>query len=349
MERKLAAIMAIDVVGFAGRLSRDEADTLARIAVLRRDVIDMQVGACRGRVFKAMGDGFLAEFSSTLEAARCALNIQRAMALEARAGEGADPLQLRIGIALGDVLMEGEDLLGEGVNAAARLEAMAEPGGIAVSDAVMAQIRGKLDIPLEDGGHRRLKATDAPMHVYLTRAAPGASGGFFDFDEDLLNRSTITGSCLCGEVRFEITAPPISSGYCHCRICQRFSGSAFSTWAAFPAAAVTFPGKAPRYHASSPIAERGFCATCGASLTYRLLRPKEAAYLVIFTPALEEAAQQAPGTHSGVESQMPWIDILDDLPRTRTAESRVLQEAWASVGLPDPGSWGPGARPPDPF
>ena len=84
-------------------------------------------------------------------------------------------------------------------------------------------------------------------------------------------------------------------------------------------------------------------------MTYRLLQPKRAAYLVIFTANLDEPQRHAPAAHSGMESKMPWIEILDDLPRTRTAESRVLQEAWSSVGLPDPMSWGPLAKPPGVF
>ena len=112
---------------------------------------------------------------------------------------------------------------------------------------------------------------------------------------------------------------------------------------------MTFLNDEPRYFASSPIAERGFCPTCGSSLTYRLIRPRTAAYLVVFTSSLDEPKGHAPAAHSGIESQMPWIELLDDLPRTRTADSRVLQEAWSSVGLPDPENWGPLAKAPDVF
>lgn len=349
MERKLAAIMAIDVVGFAGLTSQDEIGTLAKVAQLKNDVIGMQVEANRGRLFKSLGDGFLAEFSSTIEAVNCAVGIQRLTKLEAQRSSDDHPLVLRIGVSLGDVVVEDGDLLGNGVNTAARLEAICEPGGIAVSAEVMAQIRGKVDLPLEDVGHKRVKDTDAPMHVYMTRSRTGLSGGFMDLDDDALKGSLITGGCLCGAIRYEISAPPISTGYCHCSICQKFTGSSMSTWTAFPASAVQFVEDEPRYFASSPIAERGFCPTCGSSMIYRLIQPKKAAYLVIFTPTLDEPKKYAPAAHSGMESKMPWIEILDDLPRTRTAESRVLQEAWSSVGLPDPDSWGPRAKPPDVF
>lgn len=347
MERKLAAILAADIVGFAGLVSRDESGTLARLERLRLEIIDLQVEAHRGRVFKSLGDGFLAEFSSTVEAVNCAVGIQRAAALAARKSNEPDSFVLRVGVSLGDVVVQGEDLLGDGVNTAARLESMAEPGGIAVSGEVMAQVRGKIDLPFEDCGHQRLKDTDAPLHVYKTVSKTGGASGFMDFDEDALAATAIRGGCLCGDIRFEINAPPISTGYCHCRICQRFTGSAMSTWTAFPSASVAFAGAEPRYFRSSPIAERGFCPSCGSSLTYRMLKPKPAMFLVFFTSSLDEPQAHAPVAHSGMESRMPWLEILDDLPRTQCADSRSLQAAWSSVGLPDPETWGPLAEVPE--
>lgn len=349
MERRLAAIMAIDVVGFAGLTSRDEDGTLAKLSQLKNNVIGMQVEANRGRLFKSLGDGFLAEFSSTIEAVTCAVGIQRMTMLEAKRSSDDEPLLLRIGVSLGDVVVQDGDLLGNGVNAAARLEALAEPGGIAVSAEVMAQIRGKIDLPLEDAGHKRLKDTDAPLHIYMTKSQTGLKGGFMDLDENTVHGPLITGGCLCRLIRFEISAPPISTGYCHCSMCQKFTGSSMSTWTAFPASTVQFLNEEPKYFASSPIAERGFCPTCGSSMTYRLIQPKKAAYVVMHTPTLDEPKKHAPAAHSGIESKMPWIEILDDLPRTRTAESKVLQEAWSSVGLPDWKSWGPFAKPPKVF
>jgi len=349
MERKLAAILATDIVGFAGLVSRDESGTLAKLKRLERDVIGMQVEANRGRVFKSTGDGFLAEFSSTQEAVNCAIGIQKACVREALQSGGDDPLVLRIGISLGDVVVQGDDLLGEGVNTAARLEAMAEPGGIAVSSEVQSQIRDKTDLPLEDCGHKRLKKTDAPIHVYMTRSKPGHSVGFLDFDEDDLAKTIVTGGCLCGSVCYEIHAPAISTGYCHCNCCRKFSGSAVNAWTAFPASSVCFLKDKPSYFASSPIAIRGFCSKCGASLTYKLVRPRETAFLVLHTSSLDEPDQYPPSIHSGIESKLSWFDILDDLPRTRSADSRVLQEAWSSVGLPDPKTWGPLAALPSAF
>ena len=349
MERKLTAIVAMDVVGFAGLVSDDEQGALERLERLKEDVVRLQVEAHRGRVFKSMGDGFLAEFSSTVEAVNCAIGVQRAVRRAGDLPNEPPPLTLRIGVSLGDVIVQGDDLLGDGVNAASRLEAMAEPGGLAVSAEVMAQIRGKIDVPLEDQGYKRLKRSDAPIHVYMTRSKSIADGGVFDFEEDALAVERITGGCICGEIRFEISAPAISTGYCHCRICQKFAGSAMSTWTAFPKSAVSFGAPEPTYFGTSPIAERGFCSTCGASISYRLLQPKEAAHIVIFTPSLDHPEDYAPVAHSGVETKLPWLEIFDDLPRTETRDSRVLQQAWSSVGLPDPDSWGAMAAPPAVF
>lgn len=349
MERKLAAILATDVVGFAGLISRDESRTLAELMRLEREVIGMQVEANRGRVFKSTGDGFLAEFSSVFEAVNCAIGIQRACALNARQSNSGDALILRIGVSLGDVVVHGQDILGDGVNTAARLEAIAEPGGIAVSGEVVAQINGKIDLPLVDCGHKRLKSTDAPIHVYMTQSTSGQEGGFLDFDEDELAKTLVTGGCICGSVRYEINAPAISTGYCHCSCCRKFSGSAVNAWTAFPVSAVRFLYEEPDYFPTTPIAERGFCSKCGTSLTYKLMQPRETAYLVIHTSSLDQPENFAPSVHSGIESKLPWFDILDDLPRTRSADSRVLQEAWSSVGLPDPETWGPLAKVPEVF
>jgi adenylate cyclase len=349
MERKLAAILAADVVGFAGLVSKDEDGTLSSLDRLINQIIRVQVEAHRGRIFKSLGDGILAEFSSTLEALKCAIGIQKALAIDAhRSGEG-EPLRLRIGVSVGDVVIQGTDLLGDGVNVAARLQAMADVGGLAISSDVMAQTRGKVDIALEDCGHKRLKDSDEPIHVFKTGKRKGSTKGLFDFDENELADNLIKGSCLCGSVKIEVSLPPISTGYCHCRICQKFTGSAMSTWTAFPASGVHFPDNEPQYFASSPIVERGFCSSCGSSLAYRLVQPKLAAYLVLFTSCLDTPEKFAPTVHSGMESKMSWLDILDDFPRTTTADSRVLQEAWSSVGLPDPVEWVASAKPKDVF
>ncbi len=349
MERKLAAILAADVVGFAGLVSKDEDGTLSSLERLINQIIRVQIEAHRGRIFKSLGDGILAEFSSTLEALNCAIGIQKALAIDAHRSSEGEPMRLRIGVSVGDVVIQGTDLLGDGVNAAARLQAMADVGGLAISSDVMSQTRGKVDIALEDCGFMKLKDSDEPIHVFKTGERKGSANGLFDFDENELADNLTKGSCLCGSVKIEVSSPSISSGYCHCRICQKFTGSAMSTWTAFPASGVHFPDNEPQYFASSPIAERGFCSSCGSSLAYRLVQPKRAAYLVLFTSCLDTPEKFAPAVHSGFESKVPWLDILDDFPRTTCAESRVLLEAWSSVGLPDPEEWGARAKPKDVF
>lgn len=347
VRRKLAAILAADIVGFAGLVARDEEGTIARLDRLFSDIVRIQIEAHRGRVFKSLGDGVLAEFSSTVEAVNCAIGIQKALALDDHGSGDDEPLRLRIGVSVGDVVIHGDDLLGDGVNIAARLQAAAEPGGLAVSGEAMTQIRGKIDIELEDCGYQKLKRADAPVHVFKTVSKRSGAPGLFDFDDDKIAQEPIRGGCLCGAVRFEINQPPISTGYCHCRICQRFTGSAMSTWSAFAASKVHFISGEPSYFASSPIAERGFCRDCGSSLSYRLIRPRPTAYVVLFTGSLDKPQDCAPAIHSGLESKVPWLEIVDNLPRTTCAESRVLQEAWSSVGLANPETWGPGAKRPD--
>src|ERR671912_2036909 len=134
--RRLAAILASDVVSFSTMMEKDEEGTLAKIKALQREVIEPKVAQHHGRIVKTTGDGFLIEFASPVEAVRCATAIQEALK--------ADPLRLRIGINLGDIIIEDDgDVYGDGVNIAARLEQIAEPGGIAVSDEVHRHVVGK--------------------------------------------------------------------------------------------------------------------------------------------------------------------------------------------------------------
>ena len=149
----------------------------------------------------------------------------------------------------------------------------------------------------------------------------------------------VTGRCLCEEVTYEINQAALGGGFCHCRICQKFSGGPVNAWTAFPVDAVRFVNKAPRFYQSSRIAERGFCATCGVSITYRLLRPEPSGYLAIHTMSLDNPERYAPTWHGGVESQMPWNVMVDDLPRKFCEESKELREAWGSAGIFDPRLW----------
>ena len=134
IQRRLAAILASDVVGYSRLMAADEAGTLARLRAHRKDLIDPTIGEHRGRTVKLMGDGALVEFTSVVDAVECAIAIQRAMG-EINAGHAEDQrISFRIGINLGDIIIEGEDIYGDGVNIAARLEGIAQPGGIAISE-----------------------------------------------------------------------------------------------------------------------------------------------------------------------------------------------------------------------
>jgi class 3 adenylate cyclase len=163
--RRIAAILAADVAGYSRLVGDDEEGTLARLRVLRRKLIDPQIAAHRGRTVKTTGDGILIEFSSAVDAVRCAVAVQRGMA--AAADEPAERrLQYRVGINVGDVLADGDDILGDSVNIAARLESIAEPGGICLSAAAYEQVRGKLDIVVTDMGEQDLKNIARPLRTY---------------------------------------------------------------------------------------------------------------------------------------------------------------------------------------
>jgi adenylate cyclase len=166
VERRLAAILSADVVGFSRLMEADESGTLARLQAERRELIEPKIGEHNGRVVKLMGDGVLVEFASVVDAVECAVGMQRGMAERNAALGDGQPIVLRIGINLGDVIIEGGDIYGDGVNLAARLEALAEPGGVAVSRAVRDQVSGKLDLTFESLGERSVKNMARPIEVF---------------------------------------------------------------------------------------------------------------------------------------------------------------------------------------
>ena len=345
-QRRLAVVLAADMVGYSRLVEVDEEGTIARLREHRSAFIDPTIAARRGRIVKSTGDGLLAEFASPVEAVRCAAQIQLGMAGRETDIAEERRIRFRIGINLGDIVIEGDDILGDGVNLAARLEGIAEPGGVCLSGAVYEQVNGKVDQGFDDLGHRKVKNIAHSVHVYRLRLADApvdpASQSLFAFGDRVDRRQVIAGGCLCGAVRYEIDQPAIATGFCHCRICQRFTGAPVGVWTAFPRDAVRFVAGAPKVFMSSAIARRGFCADCGTSLTYQLVKPREEGFLVIFTASLDNPGDFAPTSHGGIESQMPWLDIHDDLPRTRCEESPTLRDAWQSVGVTDPSKWAPG-------
>ena len=178
-QRRLAAVLAADVVGYSGLMSKDEEGTLVRLRDLRRQVIEPGIQAHRGRLVKTVGDGFLVEFASPLAAVRCAVDLQEAVAA---ASDGpVKPFKLRIGINLGDIMIEEDgDIFGDGVNIASRLEQMAPPGGICLSGKVYEEVRDKLPYTFEDQGEHQFKNIGRPIRVYcilLSADAAVAAGG----------------------------------------------------------------------------------------------------------------------------------------------------------------------------
>src|SRR5437868_4553573 len=164
--RRLAAILAADVAGYSRLMGADEEGTLERLKALRRDLIDPTIAEHRGRIVKTTGDGMLVEFASVVDAVRCAVAVQRATVAQEAPLPQEQRIEFRIGINLGDIVVEGDDILGDGVNIAARLETIAAPGGICLSLAAFDQVEGKIAAAVTDLGHRQLKNIARPVHVF---------------------------------------------------------------------------------------------------------------------------------------------------------------------------------------
>src|SRR3974390_169383 len=166
--RKLVAILVSDVVGYSRLTGADEDRTRARLRALRSDLIDPTIAVHRGRVVKRTGDGALVEFRSVVDAVRCAIEVQNAM-IERNAGVPVERrIEFRIGVHLGDVVEEADgDLMGDGVNIAARLEGIAEPGAICLSEDAFRQVRARLDLAVSDLGQTQLKNIAKPIRVFL--------------------------------------------------------------------------------------------------------------------------------------------------------------------------------------
>ncbi len=165
VERRLAAVLAADVAGYSRLMAADEVGTLDALKALRREVFDPAIAEHKGRIVKTTGDGMLVEFASAVDAVTCAMAVQAAMA--ARAAN----LSFRIGINVGDIIIDGDDIFGDGVNVAARVENECEPGGVYLSDDAFRQVRAKTSFRFDDLGERSLKNIDRPIRVYAARVA----------------------------------------------------------------------------------------------------------------------------------------------------------------------------------
>jgi adenylate cyclase len=166
VERRLAAVLAADVAGYSRLMGTDEEGTLARLKAVRKSLVDPTIASHRGRIVKTTGDGMLVEFASAVDAARCGAEVQRGMAAQNANTHEDIRIEFRIGIHVGDIIFDDNDIFGDGVNIAARLEGIAEPGGICISDDAQRQIRGKVDIAFEDMGLQTLKNIAEPMRAW---------------------------------------------------------------------------------------------------------------------------------------------------------------------------------------
>src|SRR5690242_15248059 len=167
--RRLTAILAADVAGYSRLMGADEEGTHERLKAHLGELVNPKIAEHRGRVVKNTGDGFLAEFVSVVDTVRCAAEVQRGMAERNAGAAPEERIEFRIGINLGDVIAEEHDIFGDGVNVAARLEALAEPGGICVSRVVRDQVRDRLDFTFEDLGEQQVKNIARPVRVYALR------------------------------------------------------------------------------------------------------------------------------------------------------------------------------------
>jgi class 3 adenylate cyclase len=164
--RRLAAIVSADVVGYSLLMGRDDSATLAGLKAHRREIIDPKIAEYGGRIVKTTGDGLLLEFPSVVDAVRCAVDVQRGMAERNADVPPEQRIEFRIGINVGDIIIDGDDIFGDGVNVAARLQTLAEPGGICVSRVVRDQVLDKLSFAFEDLGARQVKNIARPVDVY---------------------------------------------------------------------------------------------------------------------------------------------------------------------------------------
>ena len=349
LPRKLAAILYADVAGYSRLTGQDEDQTHQQLNEGLNKLTET-ISAYGGTKVHEAGDAILAEFPSVSAAVDAAVESQKSMNIWPTEQAVIERVRFRIGIHIGEVIHDRGDIYGDGVNIAARIQEIALPGSLCISGAVFEQLAGGNNYNFDDLGYHDFKNIERPVQVYQLRYSDLLETGSvqnFDarvhdqpmFDDTFEMPPITTGRCVCGSVRFEITQQSLGTAYCHCRICQRSVGAPVIGWTAFPIDAVKFTHGQPRYYKMSLIAEQGFCENCGSSLIWRRLKPGPANYLVIITTSLDNPQDYAPTWHGGVESQLPWFKIHDDLPRTRSDESPMLKSAWESAGVSDPDDW----------
>lgn len=335
--RKLAAVVSVDVVGYSRLMQKDEEETLARLGVCFDGIVSRRVSAHQGRVVKSMGDGLLIEFSTAVDAVACALEVQKVIA--EREADTVEELKIafRIGVNLGDIVVISDDIFGDGVNQASRLQEIAKPGEVCISGSVFEQVKDKIEHSFVDLGHQKLKNIAQPVRAYrstLTASDEQTKPIGWPFLTAARRQPVTAGGCLCGSIRYQVWSQPVAVGFCHCRHCQLALGSPLNAWAIFEKPNVTFEGEEPGLYASSMLSERAFCKNCGTSIFTDI---KDIGYYSIRVGTLDNPADFPPELHYGVESQIPWVDIHDDLPRIRTEEDPRMSSRWVAVGEPRSG------------
>lgn len=349
MDRQLAAILYADAVGYSRLLAQNEDKTHQQLNQ-GLNLLTSEITAHGGKKVHEAGDAILAEFSSVTSAVEAALQFQKRIGEYDPGSSVSELVQFRIGINLGEVIHDRGDIYGDGVNIAARIQDIAPPGGLCVSGAVFEQLSSGIEFSYDDLGFRDFKNIKKPVHVYQIRPRDLYEGhpmaniesrvqGQPLFDDVVAKELITTGSCSCGSIVVEVSQASLGTGYCHCKICKRSMGAPVFAWAAFPIESVKFVGDQPKKYRLSLIAERGFCDKCGSPVMWRGLKPEAASYLAIPTAILENPEDYAPTWHGGIESQLPWLQIHDDLPRARCQESPFLKQAWASMDAVDPEKW----------
>ena len=194
-QRRLAAILAADVVGYSRLMEQDEAGTLAALRERHRTVLAPLVTQHEGRIVKLMGDGVLAEFGSAVNAVQCGLALQQRMAAVNASLPETQHVVWRIGINLGEVVVEGDDLFGDGVNVAARLQALVEPGGICISGKVRDEVERKISAAFDDMGEQALKNMASPVRIYRLRSWPSTSSATSQDSEIGNGHASRNGEC----------------------------------------------------------------------------------------------------------------------------------------------------------
>ena len=349
MKRHLAAILHADVAGYS-RLTGQNEDLTHQQLNTSLDLLTEIITVHDGSKIHEAGDAILAEFASVTAAVETAIQFQQSMGERDLNPSEGELIEFRIGINIGEVIHDRDDIYGDGVNIAARIQELAPPGSICVSSAVFDQLSTNTEFSYEDFGFRDFKNIERSVHVYQIKPrGPYDSHPMSSIEsrihgqplfDDTMERQLVTkGQCAYGAIKVEISQETLGTGFCHCEICRRSMGAPVFAWAAFPVESVKFIGDQPKHYRLSLIAERGFCDKCGCPVMWQGLKPEAANYIAIPTAILDNPEDYAPTWHGGVESQIPWLQIHDDLPRARCEESPFLKKAWGSMGASDPEKW----------